>query len=74
VFGPTPPGRWGPPPSRDHHVALWAGHTGDPHASQVDAGLLAITAADVIAALERLPRRQPGGYVQSGCLAYWRSS
>jgi hypothetical protein len=34
---------------------LWSGWTGDPHAPVPDAGLLRITADDVVAALAALP-------------------
>jgi ADP-heptose:LPS heptosyltransferase len=54
LFGPTPPSTWGPP-GRPYHTALWTGTRGDPHAARVDAGLLAISVRDVVAALERLP-------------------
>jgi ADP-heptose:LPS heptosyltransferase len=57
LFGPTPPSEWGPPPDRPHHIALWAGRRGDPHAASVDAGLLTITVAEVNNALARLPAR-----------------
>ena len=50
LFGPTPPSRWGPPPDRRHRV-LWKGQIGDPHASEPDAGLLAIEVEEVVAAL-----------------------
>jgi ADP-heptose:LPS heptosyltransferase len=53
LFGPTPPRTWGPPSLARHRV-LWAGGTGDPHATSPDPGLLAIGAADVIAELEHL--------------------
>ena len=55
LFGPVPPAEWGPPPNRGPHVALWAGRRGDPHAHSVDAGLLAITVAEVEQALAVLP-------------------
>jgi ADP-heptose:LPS heptosyltransferase len=55
LFGPVPPAEWGPPPERPWHVALWAGRRGDPHGDTVDAGLLAITADEVCAVLDRLP-------------------
>jgi ADP-heptose:LPS heptosyltransferase len=55
LFGPVPPSLWGPPDDRPWHRALWAGHLGDPHGEQVDAGLLALEVADVLAALDRLP-------------------
>jgi ADP-heptose:LPS heptosyltransferase len=59
LFGPTPPAEWGPPPDRPRHRALWAGRRGDPHASEPDAGLLAIAVEDVLAALngDRAGRR-----------------
>lgn len=41
LFGSTPPARWGPPPDRPRHAAMWAGRSGD-------LGLL--TVADVLAA------------------------
>jgi ADP-heptose:LPS heptosyltransferase len=50
LFGPTPPAEWGPPPERDRHVVLHRGGRGDPHADEPDAGLLAITVEDVLAA------------------------
>jgi ADP-heptose:LPS heptosyltransferase len=53
LFGPTPPDEWGPP--RDgHHIALWAGRRGEPHAQSPDPGLLAISTDAATAALERL--------------------
>lgn len=53
LFGPIPPHEWGPPPNPKHR-ALWAGLTGDPHAEDVHAGLLAIDVGDVLAELQRL--------------------
>lgn len=58
LFGPVPPTRWGPPASGPH-VALWAGRTGDPHARDPDPGLLAVTVADVTAALDTLGAAGP---------------
>ena len=58
LFGPVPPSAWGPP-HRDRHIALWAGMPGDPHATRVDRGLLHISVADVVAALDRLPPACP---------------
>lgn len=55
LFGPTSPRRWGPPPERAQHRALWAGGTGDPHAPRIDPGLLAIEVDHVLDALHRLP-------------------
>ena len=49
LFGPTAPDRWGPPASGPHRV-LWAGLTGDPHATRSDPGLLQITVDEVLAA------------------------
>ncbi len=54
LFGPIPPSMWGPPPTRPQHVPLWAGKLGDPHGAEVDPGLLEISVADVLAALDRL--------------------
>jgi ADP-heptose:LPS heptosyltransferase len=47
LFGPTPPWRWGPPPS-SRHVVLWSGATGDPHGREPFAGLTAITVDEVV--------------------------
>jgi len=55
LCGPVAPSRWGPPPDRPWHVALWAGRAGDPHASRPDPGLLELGVADVVAALRGLP-------------------
>jgi ADP-heptose:LPS heptosyltransferase len=54
LFGPLPPSAWGPPP-RPYHRALWCGETGDPHGDRVDPGLLRISPAAVVEALEALP-------------------
>ena len=49
LFGPTSPARWGPPPDQDgRHLVLWGGSEGDPHADDVDAGLLTISIDDVL--------------------------
>lgn len=55
LFGPVAPAQWGPPPERPWHRALWHGAAGDPHSARPDAGLLAITVAEVRAALADLP-------------------
>lgn len=55
LFGPVPPGEWGPPPN-PRHIAIWAGQRGDPHAEDVDRGLLAISVEAVLEALDRLGR------------------
>jgi ADP-heptose:LPS heptosyltransferase len=52
LFGPSPPSTWGPPPERTRHRVLWAGRTGDPRGDRPDPGLLAITADEVLRALE----------------------
>ncbi|MBF6472095.1 MULTISPECIES: glycosyltransferase family 9 protein [Nocardia] len=50
LFGPTPPHRWGPPATAKHHVALWAGAVGDPHAAYPDPGLLMVRPEQVLTA------------------------
>jgi hypothetical protein len=57
LFGPVPPSRWGPPPDRLQHVALWAGRLGDPHAAQPDPGLLEITVDEVLGAVPQARSR-----------------
>jgi ADP-heptose:LPS heptosyltransferase len=57
LFGPVAPSEWGPPPQRPIHRALWAGRRDDPHGRTPDPGLLAITPANVLAALARLGQR-----------------
>ena len=59
LFGPTSPHRWGPPPDRPWHTALWVGRTGDPHGSEPDPGLVAIGVEEVVDALARLPAAPP---------------
>ncbi|MCW2969903.1 MAG: glycosyl transferase, family 9 [Solirubrobacterales bacterium] len=54
LFGPVAPQEWGPPPERSRHRVLWTGRRGDPHAGSADRGLLEITVADVLVALEQL--------------------
>lgn len=56
LFGPTPPARWGPPPNRSRHRAIWKGHEGNPNAMQPDPGLLAIGVPEVLEAIETLSR------------------
>ncbi|MGW5377979.1 glycosyltransferase family 9 protein [Nocardia sp. NPDC003999] len=53
IFGPDSPAVWGPPPERAAHVALWAGHPGDPRADTPAPGLAMISAAEVLAAADR---------------------
>jgi Glycosyltransferase family 9 (heptosyltransferase) len=55
LFGPVSPREWGPPPTRSYHRALWTGRRGDPHGTTTDPGLLEISVADVVDALEALP-------------------
>lgn len=55
LFGPTPPAEWGPPPSGPHR-ALWAGHRGDPHGTELDEGLAQITAELVIEEIAEVTR------------------
>ena len=55
LFGPVSPCEWGPPAERTRHRALWTGGRGDPHAAHTDAGLIGISVADVLDALEELP-------------------
>lgn len=50
LFGPTPPGTWGPRIDEDLHTALWMGRSGDPHADRIDPGLAGIGADRVAAA------------------------
>ena len=61
LFGPVAPSEWGPPPDCPQHVALWSGdrdQRGDPHAERPDPGLLRITVADVLAAVDGLAAAQ----------------
>jgi ADP-heptose:LPS heptosyltransferase len=53
LFGPTAPGRWGPPPSPYHRV-IWRGSVGDPHGNRIDEGLASITLEDVLGELRIL--------------------
>ena len=50
LFGPVSPSRWGPP-DEPWHRALWHGTPGDPHGATPEAGLLAITADEVLDAV-----------------------
>ena len=54
LFGPTSPRHWGPPADRSRHRVLWAGRTGDPHATSTDPGLLEIGVEDVRRAMAEL--------------------
>lgn len=55
IFGPTAPSMWGPRRA-DRHVVLWAGGSGDPHAAEPDAGLLAIDPGVVVDCCRNLLR------------------
>jgi ADP-heptose:LPS heptosyltransferase len=55
LFGPVAPARWGPPPGRPWHRALWAGRSGSPHGQVVDPGLAALSVDRVLEALAGLP-------------------
>jgi ADP-heptose:LPS heptosyltransferase len=67
LFGPVPPGRWGPPPERGWHRALHRGGTGDPHGASVDARLLAIEVDEVLDAIAGLgPGAAPDPGAQAG--------
>jgi ADP-heptose:LPS heptosyltransferase len=61
LFGPTSPALWGPPNGDQRHRALWSGKTGDPHGREVDPGLLEISVAEVLEALEDLPEPSLNG-------------
>jgi ADP-heptose:LPS heptosyltransferase len=72
LFGPTSPERWGPPSGP--HIPLWRGREGDPHAGEIDPGLLEIEVGCVIDALRTsgslLESTQlPGGRTSQGDLA-----
>lgn len=59
LFGPTPPARWGPAIDPGIHTVLWphearSGAVGDPHGSDVDPVLAAITVDDVLSAADPL--------------------
>jgi ADP-heptose:LPS heptosyltransferase len=60
LFGPVSPAEWGPPAERTEHRALWRGSSGDPHADAPDPGLLGITVAEVLGALEELSEVSAG--------------
>jgi ADP-heptose:LPS heptosyltransferase len=65
LFGPQPPSRWGPPPG-ERHVALWHGPGSaaapdPPGSSRPDPRLLAITVAEVLAAVRSVASTAPAG-------------
>jgi ADP-heptose:LPS heptosyltransferase len=51
LFGPESPARWGPPPRRKQHRAIWHGRLGDPHGQCIDPGLADIEIDEVYRAL-----------------------
>jgi ADP-heptose:LPS heptosyltransferase len=56
IFGPAPPEEWGPPASGPHLVLTHAElRVGDTFGAEPDPALLAVTADEVLAAIERLP-------------------
>ena len=70
LFGPEPPTRWGPPPDRPWHVALWAGRCGDPLGDHTDVGLLELAVLDVLLALRHVRASfgaRPGGVKVRAC-------
>jgi ADP-heptose:LPS heptosyltransferase len=70
LFGPEPPSRWGPPPDRPWHVALWSGQHGDPHGETTDAGLLELSVLDVLLAVRHVRDAYgglPGGVKVRAC-------
>ena len=48
LFGPTPPSHWGPTSGASPHIALWAGHVGDPLGTRPDPGLLQLQVDQVL--------------------------
>jgi ADP-heptose:LPS heptosyltransferase len=57
LFGPMSPARWGPPPGRPWHRAIWHGRRSEPGDSPepgVHPALLAIDTAEVLAAVSQL--------------------
>ncbi len=56
IFGPAPPEEWGPPERGPHIVLTDASvRRGDVFADEPDPALLAVSTADVLASLDRLP-------------------
>jgi ADP-heptose:LPS heptosyltransferase len=68
LFGPVPPAWWGPPPGNPQHRTIWAGRLGDPYASAVDPGLMAISPEFVVSTVEELMRErlQPASAGEDG--------
>ena len=65
IFGPAPPEEWGPPAGGPHIVLTDARlRRGDTFGAECDPALLAVTPADVLAAVEelRVRRGEPAGH------------
>ncbi|GAB3958252.1 hypothetical protein GCM10027614_75410 [Micromonospora vulcania] len=58
LFGPVPPARWGPPPDRPRHRALWAGEGDWPRWDGVGSHptLTALRLDEVLAAVDEVER------------------
>ncbi|MFI5493945.1 glycosyltransferase family 9 protein [Actinoplanes sp. NPDC051859] len=59
LFGPVPPRRWGPPPERPYHRAIWHGtraERGDLPGPDVHPALAAIDVDEVLAAVREVHR------------------
>lgn len=59
LFGPMSPARWGPPPGRPYHRAIWHGvrsEPGDAPGPEVHPALLAIGVDEVLAAASEVER------------------
>ena len=59
LFGPMSPARWGPPPGRPYHRAIWHGvrsEPGDASGPEVHPALLAIGVDEVLAAAAEVER------------------
>jgi len=59
LFGPVPPRRWGPPPDRPYHRAIWHGtraERGDDPGPAVHPALLKIRVDEVLAEAEQAER------------------
>jgi ADP-heptose:LPS heptosyltransferase len=59
LFGPMPPSRWGPPPGREYHRAIWHGSTaerGDDPGPDISPALLLISVEEVLAAAADVER------------------
>ncbi|QDP96854.1 glycosyltransferase family 9 protein [Microlunatus elymi] len=53
LFGPTPPSHWEPTSGAAPHIALWAGHVGDPLGIRPDPGLLQLQVDQVLDSARR---------------------